>query len=54
MDKKCSKCKKVQPLENFNKSNVSPDRKLHHCKSCVKVYYQARTERLKEFDHLIF
>lgn len=40
--KKCSKCKKLKVLSNFNKNNASKSGLQEHCKLCIKKNSQTK------------
>lgn len=44
-EKKCSKCKKYQSVENFNNSFHSKDGKGNYCKECNAVYQKEARQR---------
>ena len=46
--KKCTKCKEEKKLTEFSKSKTKKDGLGYRCKSCIKKYYQANKERVKE------
>lgn len=43
--KKCSKCSKIKPLDEFYKNKTTQDGLNCWCKSCVKVYQQEHREQ---------
>jgi hypothetical protein len=42
-EKYCKKCDSTKPIDNFNKSKISPDGFYWYCKECVKIKNAART-----------
>lgn len=40
--KRCSKCKKMKPLEEFNRQIASKDGRHYYCKQCMKEYMRQR------------
>src|SRR5688572_7678099 len=45
MEKRCSRCKTVKPVDHFGKSKARKDGLHEQCKACRKLYYQANRER---------
>ena len=56
--KKCSKCGRELPIENFNKNKKNPDGYQYHCKECAGEYarisYERRKARKKENERVEF
>ena len=54
MEKKCSKCGKVKPLDEFSKQKRGKFGVRAHCKSCMaeyqKQYQEANREKLAEYQ----
>lgn len=48
--KRCSKCGKIQPLENFGKNKNATDGLNYQCKSCLKEYRIQHKEERKIYD----
>lgn len=52
--KKCSTCKKEQPLDFFYKRAKSPDGYMNRCKECSKLYKRKwaaqNKEKIREYD----
>lgn len=49
MEKKCIKCGKVLPFDDFYRHNAMADGHQNSCKSCVRIYSQKRlNEKLKD------
>jgi len=47
--KECSKCKKVKPLDRFNKRKSTKDGLGSWCKECIKEYYLENSQHLKDY-----
>lgn len=45
--KTCSKCKRPQPVENFQRCKSHKDGKRVHCKDCLHDYYVRHKRHLK-------
>lgn len=52
-EKKCSQCKVLQPIEQFNRSRSSIDGHVYQCKSCEKERRAARKKQpeIVAFDY---
>ena len=48
--KRCSKCKRLLPLEMFHKNKTSKDGLNLWCKECVKRYYRNNREHKREYN----
>ena len=46
--KKCSKCKEVKSVSEFNKYKSAKDGLQYKCKLCVKKYHQQHRERINK------
>ena len=46
--KKCSRCKVVKPLEDFNNSKSKPDGKHNNCRECCKKEYRNNRHKYLE------
>lgn len=44
-EKKCSRCKDIQPITNFSKSRASIDGHVYHCKNCEKKVREIRKKK---------
>lgn len=51
-DKKCSKCKIVKSLTEFNKSKSRKDGFHNVCKSCRKKYRQINKKNISEYNKM--
>lgn len=49
VEKACTKCGEVKPLEAFDCRRGVRDGRSSHCKSCVKAYRKANKEHLREY-----
>ena len=49
IEKECSKCGEVKPLDGFNKRKDSKDGYQYSCKECRKQYRQDNKEQIKEY-----
>jgi len=47
--KKCSKCKKIKPLDEFAKNKVKKDGYGHNCLVCQRLYIKAHYEANKKY-----
>jgi len=47
MKKRCTRCKKIKPISEFNKRSRSKDGYDIYCKACRKVYYDKQNEQRK-------
>lgn len=45
MEKICTKCKTVQPLDNFHRNCNRKDGRANRCKACVKIYEESYRDR---------
>jgi len=56
MEKICSKCKIIKPLDNYHKDKSKKDEKAHICKKCElerkKLYYQDNKDKRHEYERL--
>jgi hypothetical protein len=48
MEKKCSKCKEVKPLDRFSKYNRSKSGRSARCKDCDRKYREANKDAISE------
>lgn len=48
LTKKCTKCLKIKPLQDFHKRTKSPDGHATKCKECVSIYYKALQGEARE------
>ena len=46
--KRCSKCGETKSLDAFAKNNRTKDGRKYHCKACVRQYYDANAESIRE------
>jgi hypothetical protein len=53
INKKCTKCKRLQPIKNFCKDKNRKDKLYCYCKNCVnqyhKKYYQKNKVQIKKY-----
>ena len=47
--KKCSKCQKVLPVEEFYKYAKSKDGLTHHCQHCYRKYRKEKQEHYRQY-----
>ena len=47
--KRCCRCLKVKPLDEFSKDKRSKDGIRSHCKNCAKKEYKKKAEYFKEY-----
>ena len=47
-EKKCSKCKIVKPIENFNKNRLMKDGLQNQCSLCQNSYWKSKKQISKE------
>lgn len=50
MNRRCSKCGEIQPIENFNFVNKAKDKRSYVCKDCRREYDKAT--RKKRYESL--
>ena len=54
MDKKCTKCKEVKSLDEFNKQKTSKDNLQPYCKECCRIvskkYREENREHYREYN----
>ena len=47
--KRCSKCKKLKSLEDFNFKNRAKQTRQYQCKDCSRMYVRSHYERNKKY-----
>ena len=60
MERRCSKCTRIQPIENFNFVNKAKNKRGYICKDCRRRYdkatrkkrYESLRSRKKESDNI--
>lgn len=48
ISKRCSKCRKVKPIAQFNRRQASPDGYTYKCKECEKITAKANYHKRKK------
>jgi len=48
--KRCSKCKRYLPINQFNAASKEKDGLKYHCKHCDKAYRKANRSRISAYD----
>jgi hypothetical protein len=46
--KRCSTCREIKPLEDFNRLKKAPDGRQFNCRECNKAYHYANWDRHME------
>jgi len=48
--KRCTKCKRILPIAEFNNDKIKKDGKRYVCKECIKQYRQENKEKIREIN----
>lgn len=54
MEKKCSKCGKVKPMDQYNTNRAAKDGKLAQCKQCHSAYKKSSKVKISENSTVYF